>query len=492
MFVMQQKLLVIHFASSFFQALGVKMKAGQQTSTCPYSAGCPPSDWVQGGIYNNKYCLPAPVWTSTEDTRPADGVNNYAWCFQQCGANSSCAGVTYKNGGNQWCYFCNVGSSFKLASADNVVAQVGSGFNIAFKACGANKYRSQNTSQCTQCTSCQAGRFERQACASAKDTDCGECSKLHKETGGTCGQCTEFECTAWTCESGYFHRPGSGCKECSLCGTGTFQHQPCGTTSDTACVDCSSKHEIIGGQCTSCTADACTGFICGSGYDLSGDGSSCLPTNPTSCSARFPIPSGDCRSCSGTACTGVNCSAGYYVNSANLCASCALHPIVSGTCKSCDASSCSEVECHAGFYANGATCRPCSTCTVDQDRSSWPYTYSSLEYTQTSCSQKSDAVCAEYESAQLTQDWYSGNGLSQPTGAAYRNKYGFKCYSTAQSITVASVTACQAAVGSNAFSYYKGECLDCGWTYKCYDYPTPAEGWTYYQGAVPYTGLACT
>lgn len=492
MFIMKQTFSMIHFATVFFLALGVKWTTNHQTSTCPFPAGCPPADWIQGGIYDNKYCLPAPVWTNTEDTRPADGVNNYTWCFQECNANSNCAGVTYKNGGSQWCYFCNVGNSFQLVSADNVVAQFGVGFNIAFKPCGANRYRSQTTSSCTQCTSCQVGKFERLACASAKDTDCGECSLLHKETGGTCTACSELECTAWSCSSGFFHRSGSGCKQCSSCGPGTFQHLPCGTTSDTACVDCSARHAIRGGQCTSCTADACTGVTCGRDYALSGDGSSCEPTNPTACSARFPISSGDCTSCSGTACTGVTCSAGYYLNSANLCASCALHPIVNGTCTSCDASSCSVVECHAGFYANGATCRTCSTCTVDQDRSSWPWTYSSLQYTQTSCSSTTDTVCADYESAQLTQDWYSGNGLSQPTGAAYGNRYGFKCYSQKSTIQVASVTACQAAVGPNAFSYYNGNCLDCGWTYKCYDYPTKAEGWTYYQGAIPYSGLACT
>lgn len=495
MFTMQLTIFMMHLATHFLQALGVKTVMDSKVSTCPHAGGCPfPSTWIQGGIYDGKYCTPAPIWTSTQDTRPAGGVNNYDWCFQQCNANSTCAGVTYKNGGQQWCYFCNMGGAFALTSDALVTQQFGSGFNIAFKPCAQNFYRSQKTSQCTQCGTCLGSQFERVACATSRDTECGECSVLYRETGGTCTACTGNECTAWSCAAGYFHETGKGCTQCKTCGAGTFQQQACGTSSNTVCVDCSARHPIAGGQCTHCTDATCGGVTCKADYALSGNGLTCLPTNPASCMARYAIASGECTSCSGVACTGATCDVGYYLTSGMACASCDQHSVVNGTCTSCTAESCSQVDCQPGFYANGIECRVCSACTVTQDRDTWPYTWTSLKYTQTSCTNTRDTVCADYESAQVTQDWYQYSGLSQPNGRAYSTRYGFRCAqpTSTNSHQVASVTACKAAVGgTNAFSYREGTCVDCGFPYKCYDYPQKASGWTYYAGVIPYSGLAC-
>jgi hypothetical protein len=71
---------------------------------------------------------------------------------------------------------------------------------------------------------------------------------------------TSSACQPWaTCTGGTYESTtpsttvNRGCTACRVCGAGTQQGSPCGTSSDAVCEDCIDSWSLAGSSCTACT-----------------------------------------------------------------------------------------------------------------------------------------------------------------------------------------------------------------------------------------------
>lgn len=477
-------------------------------SSCPFAGGCPfPSTWYTGGNYDFQYCLPAPVWNATQDDRDQGGVDNYTHCYEKCEQDPSCSGVSYKNGGAQWCYFCTEGgSSFKYVNPEDFAAY-GSSLNLALKPCPTNQFRDSKTVKCTTCKTCASDEYAFLACNETQDTVCQKCDVPHPDSHGTCTACTKDACSAMTCNADYFAR-GAACVVCKTCSSNQYQTAACSQNADTQCGGCSIRHAVQDGSCTACTAHACTKVSCAPQFYASGGRcvacrncssssghyqlTACGVASDTqcgSCNSQFPISSGTCTACTAAACSEVSCSDGHYTSgitcmscsvcgsgqfeqtacsstSNRQCASCRTqYPVSSGWCTACNSAACTEVSCASGSAAAGGA--SCASCSVQHSIASGTCT----TCTSTACSAVTcdTGYYASGVACSACTDCSSSPGQFERSACGTTSDTRCGTCSQQHPITSGTCTACNLAtctgVSCNANYYAYGltcrECTDC-------------------------------
>ena len=192
--------------------------------------------------------------------------------------------------------------------------------------------------------------------------DCYVCgsSLIQPSTGCGmgCAKCTGSYCK--TCESGFYMKSGK-CFPCEFIPVENGTCKACTSGASCDAVDCNIGYKTVGTTCVkvecplNCAACDSWGFCyqCESGYTLSDDRLSCLPSCPE-----------NCKTCSNGVCT--DCNDGYTLNNGK-CIDCSIYNVGNGTCTACDEYGCTDAECNGSNAFFNPTFRKCGAeCDVNQ------------------------------------------------------------------------------------------------------------------------------
>lgn len=283
----------------------------------------------------------------------------------------SCPAGQYNTGSG--CSACPAGTYSSAAGAEQCTK------------CAKGSYSKAGATSCTPCApgtyAAQDGATQCDTCgymtwsATSGASSCDVCASIPVSWGICCqcsntGTCTHvqekpgnrYACNPITtsCPAGQYLNKGV-CEDCSKIPVENGTCKACTSGASCDAVDCNIGYKTVGTTCVkvecplNCAACDSWGFCyqCESGYTLSDDRLSCLPSCPE-----------NCKTCSNGVCT--DCNDGYTLNNGK-CLDCSVYNVGNGTCTACDEYGCTDAECNGSNAFFNPTFRKCGAeCDVNQ------------------------------------------------------------------------------------------------------------------------------